>query len=81
MWAAARHGGGTSAIGQPALGELGRGALERRSALGDIGEVGSTACLVSALDDVTEVLYVGPPGWGLCVSHVVLTLFPWRPTG
>jgi hypothetical protein len=80
----ALHDLGRAVLGEPggsALGDPIRAALERRAAVGRIGQVGTTARLVGALVDITEMLYVGPPSWGLCVSHVVLTLFPWRPTG
>jgi hypothetical protein len=46
-----------------------------------VGEVGAAARLVGALVDVAEMCYVGPPGWSLCVSHVVIPLYPRRPTG
>jgi hypothetical protein len=64
-----------------ALGDFGGAALERGPALRGVGEVRAAARLVGALADITQMLYVGPPGGGLCVSHVVLPLFPWRPTG
>ena len=87
-------GGGCAALDEldrAALDEFGLPALDglhwaafggiARRVLMAVGEVGATACLVSALIDVTEMRYIGPPSWGLCLSHVVLNLFPWRPTG
>ncbi len=44
------------------------GAIERGS---PVGKVSQTARLIGALMDVTEMLYVGPPSWGLAVSHAV----------
>ncbi|MBW3607554.1 MAG: hypothetical protein KY463_04240 [Actinobacteria bacterium] len=62
-------------------GLVARACLARNAAIANIGQLSATPRLVGALVDITEMLYVGPPCWGFCVSHVVLTLFPWRPTG
>jgi hypothetical protein len=46
-----------------------------------IGHVSTATCFLRPFMDISEMLYVGPPSGGVDVSHVILTLFPWRPTG
>jgi hypothetical protein len=56
-----------------ALGDIAGTAVARGAA---VGEVGTATCFLRAFVDIPEMLYVGPPSWGVDVSHVILTLFP-----
>jgi hypothetical protein len=52
-----------------ALGNVAGAAVARGAA---IGEVSTATCFLRAFVDISEMLYVGPPSWGVDVSHVDL---------
>jgi hypothetical protein len=54
------------------LGDVAGAAVAYRATIGDVS---TPACFLRALMDISKMLYVGPPGRGVAVSHVLLTLF------